>query len=289
MASTSYNWPVNSSTVTATNPSVGINGIPAPASSSELGFVDGSGNLQPLTGTVANGPIVNVSASVLPTGAATAANQTTANTSLATIATNTPSVGQKAMAASSPVTIASDQSALAVSAASLPLPAGAATETTLAAQSAKLPATLGQKAMAASMSIAIASDQSAVPVSAAALPLPAGASTSANQTTGNTSLATIATNSAKSLINPAGNSPGSGTVSTVATLTAPANAIGFILMNLDTSTVNIRWRLGAVATTSSGQQLQPGRDSGYVPCGANISICAESGTQNYDVQWVLNQ
>lgn len=52
-----------------------------------------------------------------------------------------------------------------VSAASLPLPTGAATEATLAAQSAKLPATLGQKAMAASMAVVLASDQSAVPVS----------------------------------------------------------------------------------------------------------------------------
>lgn len=39
-----------------------------------------------------------------------------------------------------------------------------ATETTLAAASAKLPATLGQKAMAASMSVAVASNQSDVPV-----------------------------------------------------------------------------------------------------------------------------
>lgn len=47
----------------------------------------------------------------------------------------------------------------------LPLPTGAATEATLAAMSAKLPATLGQKAMAASLAVVIASDQSAVPVS----------------------------------------------------------------------------------------------------------------------------
>jgi hypothetical protein len=45
------------------------------------------------------------------------------------------------------------------------LPAGAATETTLAAASAKLPATLGQKTMAAALAVSIASDQSAVPMS----------------------------------------------------------------------------------------------------------------------------
>lgn len=54
---------------------------------------------------------------------------------------------------------------LAVTEASLPLPAGASTEATLVAQSAKLPATLGQKAMAASMAVAIASDQSALTIS----------------------------------------------------------------------------------------------------------------------------
>lgn len=42
---------------------------------------------------------------------------------------------------------------------------GVATETTLSAASAKLPATLGQKAMTASMAVVVASDQSAVPVS----------------------------------------------------------------------------------------------------------------------------
>ena len=67
-----------------------------------------------------------------------------------------------------------------------------ATETTLAAMSAKLPATIGQKAMAASLAVVIASDQSALPVtgtffqatqpiSAASLPLPTGASTEAKQ------------------------------------------------------------------------------------------------------------
>jgi hypothetical protein len=60
-------------------------------------------------------------------------------------------------------------------------------------------------------------------------------------------------------------------------------------MNLDVTTqANVRWRIGATATTTSGQQLQPGRDTGYVPCAANISICAESGTATYDVQWILS-
>lgn len=129
--------------------------------------------------------------------------------------------------------------------------------------------------------------QATQPVSAASLPLPTGASTSANQTTGNTSLATIATNSAKQPINTTGSGSGAAaTVSTVITLSAPANAVGFILQCLDTSTANVRWCIGRTASATLGQQLQPGRDSGYVPCGANVSLCAESGTQNYDVQWI---
>lgn len=59
-----------------------------------------------------------------------------------------------------------------ISAASLPLPSGAATESTLAAASAKLPATLGQKAMSASMAVVIASDQASFPVEYVAVSAP---------------------------------------------------------------------------------------------------------------------
>jgi len=73
------------------------------------------------------------------------------------------------------------------------LPANAATETTLAAMSAKLPSALGPQTMALSFSITFASNQTALPITVASLPLPAGASTSALQTTGNTSIASIDT------------------------------------------------------------------------------------------------
>lgn len=108
---------------------------------------------------------VSLASSPLPTGAATAALQTSGNASLTSIDGKLGSLGQKTSAGSAPVVIASDQSTLPVSAASLPLPTGAATETTLAAMSAKLPATLGQKASAASMAVVLASDQSIVPIS----------------------------------------------------------------------------------------------------------------------------
>jgi hypothetical protein len=95
---------------------------------------------------------------------ATAAKQDTGNTSVGNIDTKTPALGQAAMAASVPVVIANNQTAVPISASALPLPTGAATETTLSAANGKLPATLGQKAMAASMAVTLASDQTALPV-----------------------------------------------------------------------------------------------------------------------------
>lgn len=103
-----------------------------------------------------------------------------------------------------------------ISAAALPLPAGAATETTIAAINTKTPA-MGQAAMAASTPVVIASNQSAipatqsgawtigatqsgvwtvaisgtVPISAAALPLPTGAATEATLSSVNTKIPTL--------------------------------------------------------------------------------------------------
>jgi hypothetical protein len=71
---------------------------------------DGSGNaLSSTTGSLN----ANVTASALPTGAATAALQATANASLASIDLGIPTtLGQMPMAASMPVAIASDQTAI---------------------------------------------------------------------------------------------------------------------------------------------------------------------------------
>ncbi len=119
-----------------------------------------------------------------------------------------------------------------------------------------------------------------------------GAATNAAQVTAQSSLTSIDSKltsplAVKAPVNTTGSGSSAGaTVSTVATLTAPANAIGFILMNLDTSTTNMRWAVGRTASTTLGQQLQPGRSSDFVPIGANVSIIAESGTVNYDIQWI---
>lgn len=71
------------------------------------------------------------------------------------------------------------------------LPTGAAADTTVSTMSGKLPASLGAKTGATSLSI-VPNTDTAFPITAASLPLPALAATSTLQTTGNTSLSTIA-------------------------------------------------------------------------------------------------
>jgi hypothetical protein len=222
-----FRYPSGSASVTIS--AVGQNGQPIPSDSILIAGEDPSGDLQQLQTDGSGQLLISSSSLPLPTGAATSAKQdsqitleTAGNASLSSIDGKTPTVGQKAMAASSPVVIASDQSSIAVTVGNFPatqpvsgtvtanqggswtVTANAGTnlntsalnlETTQAAMSAKLPATLGQKAMAASLAVVIASDQSTVPVSLASSPLPTGASTSALQssTQGTVAAGTAAT------------------------------------------------------------------------------------------------
>ena len=67
-------------------------------------------------------------------------------------------------------------------------------------------------------------------------------------------------------------------VSALTGFAAPANAVAFLFQSDDTNGGNIRWRLGAAASTVSGHQYEPGRDSGYVPfSGGTFSVCPEGG------------
>ena len=61
------------------------------------------------------------------------------------------------------------------------------------------------------------------------------------------------------------------------TFTAPANVRWFKIYAPDTNTVNVRFKVGGTATTSSGIQLQAGR-SEDCPFSGNISVIAESGS-----------
>lgn len=76
---------------------------------------------------------------------------------------------------------------------------------------------------------------------------------------------------------------------TAQTFTAPANAVGFVIEALSDNTQNIRYKIGAAATTTSGMRLEPGRSENFNQGpAANVSVCAEGGTnQVVTIQWVV--
>lgn len=260
----------------------------------------------PLTDIQLRAAAVPVSASSLPlpTGAATSANQALEITELQDIEADVEAMsaklpatlGQKTSAASMAVAIASDQSAIPVtgtfwqatqpvSAASLPLPTGAATLVEQQTQSARvgdltevapatdtassglngrlqriaqrltslialLPASLGQKTSANSLAVVLSSDQSAI-------------ATSESAKVGSYQEILTLTNVAQ-------------------TFTAPANTKWFKIQSDDTNTTNIRIKVGGAATTTSGIQLQPGRSEDF-EIGGNISVIAEAAVANQKV------
>lgn len=77
----------------------------------------------------------------------------------------------------------------------------------------------------------------------------------------------------------------SGSISGVTSVSAPANTVEVMVYALDTNTADLRVAFGATASASNGFQLQPGR-SETLHVSANASICPESGTQGYTVQWI---
>jgi hypothetical protein len=173
----------------------------------------------------------------LPTGAATAANQTTAIGHLATLAAVDYATSAKQDTSNGHLaTIAG---------------VDFATQTTLAAMSAKLPATLGQKAKAASLAVTLASDEDTLNVKK---------------------------------VGSAAGTAGSVNTGVVATLTAPANATRVKLQNDSENTQNIRiGTAGFDPTTSTGIQLLPG-ESDWFEC-TSIRHIAESGTPKLNYFW----
>jgi hypothetical protein len=146
---------------------------------------------------------------------------------------------------------------VAVSAASLPLPSGAATAALQSQVSAQLPTTLGAQTTANSLAVNIASDQT-LSVTAKQFPNANGSFSQA-------------------------------AISSVASATAPANAVAFVLMADDANTANMNYVVGGTASATNGMQLEPGRDTGPIFVATTISICPASGTQTYRLQWILTQ
>lgn len=170
--------------VSGSNASVGTTGVTAPTSATEVGFIDGSGNLQPFSGTsTVSGPNVTVSnfPGTQPISGTVTANQ------------GTPGVGAWPVLAAQSGTWNITNISGTVS-----LPTGAST-------AAKQPA-LGTAGSASSDVITVQGIASMTPFASSqsgtwnitnisgTISLPTGAATSANQSTEITSLSTIATN-----------------------------------------------------------------------------------------------
>lgn len=266
---------------------------------------------------IASDQVVPVSASALPlpAGAATSALQTALNAQIPT------TLGQKTMANSLAVVIASDQSGVPVSGTvaatqsgtwtvqpgntanstpwlmtvSTALPAGTAIigkvgidqttpGTTNGVQvNAALPAganVIG--ALTANQSVNVAQINGVTPLMGAG-----NTGTGSQRVTIATDQAAIAT---KAPVNANGSIVNTSlTATTASTASVPGNAVGFVLEAPSTNTDNIRWCIGGTASTTVGMLAEPGRDSGYIPCAANISVCATvSGTNAFSIQWVLS-
>jgi hypothetical protein len=132
-----------------------------------------------------------------------------------------------------------------------------ATEATLAAMSAKLPAALGQTTKADSLSVTMASDQE---------------NFGTEEEPGN------------------GGSYGTATLNSgsASTLTAPTGAIGFVLSNDVESEDSIRYKIGAAPTAGAGggMALLPGGSTAFIPCAEDVQVIRATGTCYANIQWV---
>ena len=134
-------------------------------------------------GDVSSSNPMPISGPVTVSGVATAANQTTGNTSLSSIDGKLPALSGGAVPITGALTDTQLRaSAVPVSASTLPLPTGAATESTLSALSAKIPASPATDRTTAAAPFAVRVSDGSAFVSVA---------TSAKQDTGNTSLSSI--------------------------------------------------------------------------------------------------
>lgn len=191
-----YTWP--SISVSATNPSVGVNGATAPSSATEVAGINPSGNLNPLHTDASNNLLVAASSLPLPTGAATSANQTTQIAEETAIAASVASIDSK--------TVHVDTGAVVV--ASSALPTGASTSALQTSGNTSLSTIAGNQTNGTQVT-SVSNFPATQPVSGTVTvvqptgtnlhtvvdssALPTGASTLAAQTTGNTSLSSIDT------------------------------------------------------------------------------------------------
>ena len=187
-----------------------------------------------------------------------------------------------------------------ISAAALPLPAGAATEATLATRATEATlatrsseATLatrladatftgrintqGQKLMAGSTPVVVASDQSAIPISAAALPLPAGAATEATLAT-RASEATLATRASEATLATRASEATLATRLADATFTGRINTLGQKTMANSTPVV-LASDQSAIPVTNTPVQPANSAVTSVASSAASVTILAANANR----------
>lgn len=186
---------------TGGNASVGLNGVTAPTSSTEIGFINSSGNLVgispsnplPISGSISATSALNAT-STLPT---LSSGSQSPQGSLAGASYVQPVFGS-ATGGGTQVDATHGLPVLLLAGTAIIGKVGidqTTPGTTNAVDITNLPVTQDVNtgnATNSTVRVVLASNQPTVAISAASLPLPSGAATSALQTTGNTSLGTIA-------------------------------------------------------------------------------------------------
>jgi hypothetical protein len=307
------NYPT-SGAAAGSNPSVGPNGFPAPVESTEIGFIDGSGNLQ---GVSAANPLpITIESEV-----------GTLNVNISQYGGVATTLGQKASASSAPVVIASDQSAVPASqsgvwninnvSGTVSLPTGASTSALQTTGNSTLSSILSNQTNGTQVVSQSSGANLHVNIDNFPGTQPISGTVTANQGTspwvenvsqfgGNpvvtgigvsgAGIPRVTVSSDSSVhtvpqINTNGSVSNSTTVTNTSatTFTPPANAVGFVVESESSNTVNLRYACGTTATTSVGMLLEPGRDSGYIPSSGTVTvICATAATnQAASIQWVL--
>lgn len=298
MANFFASYPGVVSSITASNPSVSANGSPIPGESTLVAGENPSGNQQPLqTDSSGNllvaGTFTATNPSVGPAGVAVPIDATYAgmNVSGDLVGLEGTTNGLKV-----------DGSAVTqpISAASLPLPTGASTAANQATEITALGTintTLGSPMQNSGGSVTA---NAGTNLNTSAL------ATSANLTSGTQKTQIVdgsgnviaSTSNALNVNvqNPSTSSPvnangsfSQASISVATTITKPANAVGFLLEADSANTDFMRWcDSNSTASATNGMKLEPGRDTGFMPMSHNLSICPNTSSQTYTVQWVLS-
>ena len=284
-------------TLTASSASVGLISSSAPTSADQIGAQDSSGNLQYLKVDASKQLLVNGSGQTQPVSGTVAVSSIPAISGTVSVS-NLPSTQPISGSVSVSNFPATQPVSGSVSVSSLPSVTGTVAVSNFPSSQnvsvSNFPATqtvsgsvIVNQAVGSSLHTNVDNFPATQPVSGtvAVSSLPAVSVSnfpSTQPVSGTVAVSSIPTNSFQN-----GSVNNVSVTSTASTVSVPSNAVGFILESDSTNSANIRWAVGSVASASVGTLMEPGRDTGYVPIASNISLISLSGTQTVSVQWVV--